>query len=364
MNGKLNCSFVKHTIAGFCLVALLVALPSFACQEVNVDVSVAGGTPGGVSGAGQAARMGKNVALVALNNHPAGMTSGGLGQTGAKFRMEPVFMILSRAAGTAAGFAIDDGVSVQDVKIAELPAKLTADGRRLQANVGASASGLSVAEARISIRGARVVAFGDSITLGYGVPSTSNWVARLQSRFGLVMVNAGVSGNTSAQGLARIQTDVLNQNPNFVIINFGMNDHVMTNPNAPKVNQSQFRANLHTMVDRVRAIHAIPILVTANYIIEGDATQYYYSRHPASYYSAVGGAQAWLDSYLQIVREIAAQERVDLVDVRAACDHYSRYAILRSLANGAKVADGVHPYLAGSEVYARLIGDYLAAHYP
>ncbi len=213
------------------------------------------------------------------------------------------------------------------------------------------------------IQGAKVVAFGDSITFGQGVPTGSNWVNQLAARFALNMVNAGVSGNTSSQGLARIQTDVLNPHPDFVIINFGMNDHVMTALDVPQVSQATFRANLNSMIDRVRTNHSIPILVTVNYLIEGNASQYYYNRHPAAYYANVGGAQAWVDSYIQIVRDVAAARSADLVDIRAACDNYDRYQFLRSLLNGANDDDGVHPYLIGSSVYAQLLGDYLAAHY-
>ena len=47
-------------------------------------------------------------------------------------RMEPVFMILSQSAATAACLAIDDGVAVQAVNISKLQARLTADGQMLQ----------------------------------------------------------------------------------------------------------------------------------------------------------------------------------------------------------------------------------------
>jgi hypothetical protein len=47
-------------------------------------------------------------------------------------RMEPVFMILGQSAATAAAFAIDDGVSVQDVSYAKLRARLLTDGQVLQ----------------------------------------------------------------------------------------------------------------------------------------------------------------------------------------------------------------------------------------
>ena len=53
----------------------------FANQEINVDVCVYGGTSGGVVAAVQAARMGKSVALICVNNHLGGMTASGLGNT-------------------------------------------------------------------------------------------------------------------------------------------------------------------------------------------------------------------------------------------------------------------------------------------
>jgi len=46
-------------------------------------------------------------------------------------RMEPVFMILGQSAATAAAFAIDDGIAVQDVDYAKLKERLLADGQRL-----------------------------------------------------------------------------------------------------------------------------------------------------------------------------------------------------------------------------------------
>jgi hypothetical protein len=46
-------------------------------------------------------------------------------------RMEPVFMILGQSAATAAVFAIDDNVAVQDVDYDKLKDRLLADGQRL-----------------------------------------------------------------------------------------------------------------------------------------------------------------------------------------------------------------------------------------
>src|SRR5882724_6088465 len=66
----------------FCVSLLLFPISrSIAVEQINFDVCVYGGTSEGVVAAVQAARMGKSVALVALNNHLGGMTSSGLGWT-------------------------------------------------------------------------------------------------------------------------------------------------------------------------------------------------------------------------------------------------------------------------------------------
>jgi hypothetical protein len=46
--------------------------------------------------------------------------------------MEPVFMILGQSAATAAAFAIDAGIAVQDVPYANLRERLVKDGQILQ----------------------------------------------------------------------------------------------------------------------------------------------------------------------------------------------------------------------------------------
>jgi hypothetical protein len=76
-------TFLLSGRAARCVGLLFFLLPFqlFAIQEIAVDVCVYGGTSGGVIAAVQAARMGKSVALVMVNNHLGGMTSGGLGFT-------------------------------------------------------------------------------------------------------------------------------------------------------------------------------------------------------------------------------------------------------------------------------------------
>lgn len=203
-----------------------------------------------------------------------------------------------------------------------------------------------------------VVAFGDSITEGLGFPAGfDNWTNIVEKRYGMKLINAGVGGNTSLQGIMRMDEDVLSHKPDHVLINFGMNDHVMEERNKPQVNKEIYTENLTNMVKRIKEIGANPILTTPNYIIEGDASKYYYSRHAAEFYYDVKGAQAWLDGYADIVRTVSEETGASLIDLRLECEKYDRYDFLRSLKNS-DAADGTHLSAIGAVVYAQMVCGY------
>lgn len=73
-----------------------------------------------------------------------------------------------------------------------------------------------------------ILAFGDSLTAGYGVPEEENYPRRLQNilnekGYAYQVVNAGVSGDTTAGGLRRLPW-LLKQKPKIVVLALGAND--------------------------------------------------------------------------------------------------------------------------------------------
>ncbi len=72
---------VQRLTASTFLLLIASACLCPGAQVIESDICVYGGTSGGVSAAVAAARLGKNVALVSLNNHVGGMTASGLGVT-------------------------------------------------------------------------------------------------------------------------------------------------------------------------------------------------------------------------------------------------------------------------------------------
>src|SRR5262250_1811638 len=96
-----------------------------------------------------------------------------------------------------------------------------------------------------------IVAFGDSLTAGLGVTADAAYPALLEARlrqegFDYRVVNAGVSGDTSAGGLRRVDW-VLRARPEIVIVALGANDGLRGLP-VPAL-----RDNLTAIVTRLRA---------------------------------------------------------------------------------------------------------------
>ena len=119
---------------------------------------------------------------------------------------------------------------------------------------------LIVASASARAEAPVILVFGDSISAGYGLPLEQGWVellkTRLQSQgYGYQVVNASVSGETTAGGLARLPRALELHHPKIVILELGGNDGLRALPIA------QMRANLTQMVTLATAIGANVLLL-------------------------------------------------------------------------------------------------------
>jgi acyl-CoA thioesterase I len=79
-------------------------------------------------------------------------------------------------------------------------------------------------------RGSGIIAFGDSLTAGYGASAGEDYPTKLSTRTGVTVVNAGVSGDTTESARARLARDVLAHDPRIVIIGLGGNDYLRSVP--------------------------------------------------------------------------------------------------------------------------------------
>ncbi|MGO9995188.1 MAG: arylesterase [Steroidobacteraceae bacterium] len=106
-----------------------------------------------------------------------------------------------------------------------------------------------------------ILVFGDSISAGYGLAHVDDgWVGLLRAKlkaegYGYQVVNASVSGETTAGGLARLPRALALHHPQIVIIELGGNDGLRALP------IDQMRANLTKMIDLSMAIGARVLLL-------------------------------------------------------------------------------------------------------
>lgn len=103
--------------------------------------------------------------------------------------------------------------------------------------------------------GTRVLALGDSLTAPHGVAPHEAWPALLAQTTGWVVVNAGVSGDTSAGALARLPSLLDEHQPQLVLVSLGGNDMLRKLPPAQTV------ANLGGMLDMVKERGARAVLL-------------------------------------------------------------------------------------------------------
>ena len=104
-------------------------------------------------------------------------------------------------------------------------------------------------------RGANVIAFGDSLTAGYGAQAGEDYPSRLSALIAQPVINAGVSGDTTQSALARIDGDVLSQDPRIVIVGLGGNDFLQSVPIATT------EADLRAIVQKIEGAGAMVILL-------------------------------------------------------------------------------------------------------
>lgn len=99
-----------------------------------------------------------------------------------------------------------------------------------------------------------IVLFGDSLARGYGSTKGNDIASQLSKKLGQKVVNLGVDGNTSADGLSRIDT-VITLRPGIVIISLGGNDFLR------KIDRTTTEKNLSLIIEKLQSEKIVVILL-------------------------------------------------------------------------------------------------------
>jgi len=158
-----------------------------------------------------------------------------------------------------------------------------------------------------------ILVVGDSLSAAYGIDPDAGWVAQLKKRVSAHtpaynVVNASISGDTSANGRARLPAALAQHRPDVVVLELGGNDGLRGLP------LTEMKQNLAAMVEQSRAAGARVVLIGI--------------KLPPNY------GQTYTQRFHRVYEELAAEQRVALVPF-----------LLDGVAgeDGLMQPDGIHP---------------------
>ena len=170
-----------------------------------------------------------------------------------------------------------------------------------------------------------ILVLGDSLSAAYGIERSQGWVALLENRlveegYPYRVVNASISGDTTAGGLSRLPRALDQFQPEIVIIELGANDGLRG------LNNDQTRLHLKQMITLVRAVPSRPLLLGIML--------------PPNF------GKAFSEKFLLIYQELAEQLDVPLVPF-----------LLEGVADRPELMqrDGLHPRAEGQPLMLELV---------
>lgn len=123
--------------------------------------------------------------------------------------------------------------------------------------------------ANINSGGATIIAFGDSITKGFGVGEENAYPVIVSREIGFPIRNAGFEGDSSASALSRLEEDVFAHDPWIVIVFLGGNDFLKRTPG------SVVREHLSQIIAKIQERGAIVVLVGIETVVIEDYSKIY-----------------------------------------------------------------------------------------
>jgi lysophospholipase L1-like esterase len=192
----------------------------------------------------------------------------------------------------------------------------------------------------------KIVFFGDSITEAgikpHGFISLDDSILNSGVGAKYELIGAGVSGNKVYDLYLRLEDDVLSKSPDMVVIWVGVND-VWHKKMGTGTDADKFERFYGALVRKFKAAHVKMVLCTPAVI--GEKNDY------------TNEQDGDLNKYANIIRKIALDQQLTLVDLRSDFENYERSNNPNNLDRGILTADGVHLNDQGNLFVAKLMAN-------
>lgn len=225
----------------------------------------------------------------------------------------------------------------------------------------------------------KFVVSGDSISKGVVYDEEKckytiledNYVALIQNRLKGIICNTAKFGNTVIKGLGKLQKDVLKNNPDIVLIEYGGNDcdfnwnEIAENPDVPHSPKTEFNTFKITLKDSIKLLvdnKITPVLMTLPPL---DADRYFkwVSRNNPvmetnihKWLGSITKIYWWQERYNSAITSIAQETHTKLIDIRSAFLEHADFA-------GFLCIDGIHPNSEGHKVIAGKVMEFIKSSY-
>tara|TARA_B100000035_G_C21005328_1_gene556999 strand:+ start:289 stop:918 length:630 start_codon:yes stop_codon:yes gene_type:complete len=172
----------------------------------------------------------------------------------------------------------------------------------------------------------KLLILGDSISAGYGIKESKNWVTLLEKKLNednentYILVNASISGDTTSGGVSRIEKALNTHSPDFVLIELGGNDALR---GYPIININQ---NIDQIINIVLRKNSKPILMQI--------------KIPPNY------GKKYVEAFENIYKNISSKYEIPLIDFIL-----QNVALKKSLMQ----FDGIHPNEMAQPIMAEQI---------
>ena len=209
-----------------------------------------------------------------------------------------------------------------------------------------------------------IITFGDSTTALRGGFISKVYNERLEDNLlkkglNVHVSNAGVCGNTTADAKQRYYNDIIKYNPDMVIIQFGINDSIIPESGGkPRLSILLYEKNLRFFVLDLLQNNKKCILMTPNLLRWSNEAKKIYG-YPPYNISDPEGFNLYLKNYVNIVRKLALDKSIPLVDVYKKFEEYDK--IETQSVNDDLLLDGIHPNDKGHSIIADMLTDMIVA---